>query len=156
MISAFSLVYTGYTLWSHSFDNNCEDELVDKASNEIYTDYVRKQGDNYITVLHTTEYYKNSDLKFSDGKPILLEDWLLGHYIVEFSDGTTEKLPVVYGQNIANCELKKKTMEYNRLVYMCLPVEMNGKTYFETIYKVNSEASVVGYKYAPVNEEANI
>ena len=80
----------------------------------------------------------------------------MGHYIVEFSDGTVEKLPVVYGQNIANQGLKKKTMEYNRLVYMCLPVEINGKTYFETIYRVNSQAQVTGFKYAPVNEEASV
>ena len=152
----YSLVYTGYTLWSHTFDNSVEDELVDRASKEVYKDFMSKQGDNFIKVIHTTDYYLDSNQKFSDGKPIILEDWLLGYYIVEFSDGTKEKLPVVYGQNIANQELKKKTIEYNRLVYMCLPVEVNDKTYFETLYKIKSKADIVSYKYVPYKENAYI
>ncbi len=152
----YSLVYTGYAMWSHTFDNPVEDEVVDKASKEIYNDFIRKQGDNYITVTHTTDYYLQSDKKFSDGTPIILEDWLLGHYIVEFSDGTEEKLPVIYGCNIGNDALKKKTMEYNRILYMCLPFYKDGKTYFETVYKVNSKGEIKGFKYVPVVQEANI
>lgn len=152
----YSLVYTGYTLWSHTFDNNAEDELVEKASKEVYNSFLSKQGKEYITVVHTTDYYKESDQKFSDGKPIILEDWLLGHYIAEFSDGSKEELPVIYGNNIGNVNTKKKTQEFNRILYMSLPCEKDNKTYYETAYKVNTDSDVVKFEYISVNNDAKI
>jgi len=152
----YALAYTAYTLWSHDFDNNVEDVLVEKASKKVYDSYLETLGDNYITAIHTTTHSKEIPKSFTDGKPIIDEDWVLGHYMVEFYDGTKEKLVVKYGNNIGNENLIKKSPEYNKIMYMTLPVEINGKVYFQTAYKVDSKAEVKEFEYIPVNADAKI
>lgn len=104
----YDLLYAALLFWSHTFDDSQKPILIEKAAAEsfrYFNTYFLPHSPHLIQITHSTDYFVPIKY-FCDGEYIDEKQYALGDYIVMYEDGTTVKLPVVYGKNISNCNLK--------------------------------------------------
>ena len=130
----FDLVYTSYTLWSKQYDDEMRGELFDKTAAELCRLTEKKiqlDTKHYIEFLHTTDYEIPYRV-FYDGDMIEDEKYILGYYLVKYTDGTEEKFDVKYGQDISGDHVEYNL--YNAALIEMLgrtkPIELDGKMYY--------------------------
>lgn len=132
----YSLISTAFVFWNSEYDSDSAGILYEKVKNELYRRYLRSLGEHYIEILHTTDMQINH-YSFYDGYYIVEEEWLLGHYLVSYEDGSSIKLPVLYGYNIDCCD-REDTLEglkRKEALGASIPVRFNGRTYYKTAYQ---------------------
>ena len=139
----FALVSTAYVFWSGTYDSDKSDAVRQRVKDELYGRYLRTLGEDRIEVTHTTEYFKPYNW-FYDGIYIVPEDWLIGHHEVEYTDGTTARLPIVYGYNIRTDNEKEasdsgsaeaRTTSYIEVLGASYPVMVGGRMFYKTAYR---------------------
>jgi len=130
----FSIAATAHIFWSHTYDNCDEAYVLEKTAKELSSRYADGLGNEIIKVKHTTNLDKEQPL-FYDGVYIVPEDWILGYYVIRYTDGTTQKLPVNYGYNIGCSGWEIHGENVKKLYGAAKPIEENGKIYYEASYK---------------------
>lgn len=103
----YSLLTTAWIFWSGEYDGHMRRQLHGMVETELYKRYLRTLGSDIIEVEHTTDHHAPYK-PFWCGYYIVPEDWLIGNHVVTYIDGTTIKLPVIYGYNIreGQCPVK--------------------------------------------------
>lgn len=140
----YSLLTTAYIFWNDKYDNSMSEVLHEKVKTELYNRYKDTLGDNIIELEHTTDYNKGYKA-FYDGYYIVPEDWVIGWHVVEYEDGTTANLPVVYGYNIRGNkktpvqslslgEVEANVSEDIEIIGAAYPVMYGEKVFYRTAY----------------------
>lgn len=97
----YSLLTTAKIFWSADYDSTEWKDVHEKVKDELYKRYKAALGESIIELEHTCD--KDIEYKpFYDGYYIVPEDWVIGNHVVTYTDGTTAKLPIIYGYNIRN------------------------------------------------------
>lgn len=130
----FDITSTAYALWSHNYDNDQKDMLLEKTRIEMQQQYYTSLGDNIIKIRHTTDFDKNQEV-FYDGVFIIPEEWIIGYYIVTYDDGTVVKLPVNFYYNIGCKDYDANSNKVHKLYGAGTPVVIEDKTHYETAYE---------------------
>ncbi len=130
----FDLVTTAYVFWSHNYDNCQKETLLNKARLEMQTRYNSTLGPSLIKIRHTTDFDKKQSV-FYDGVFIIPEEWIIGNYIVRYTDKTTERLPVNFYYNIGSRGYDTKANSIHKLYGAGTPIEYKGETWYETAYR---------------------
>lgn len=139
----FDLVTTAYVFWSGNYTDSERANLIEKTKRELYGRYKKSLGAHKIIEIdHTTDYKKDYCL-FYDGVFIVDEDWLLGHHVVKYADGTEAKLPVIYGYNIRSSEVDCESEDAYQVnlridnlepIGASYPYWKDGKVWYRTAY----------------------
>ena len=155
----FALISTAYAFWCEGFDSVENAWLAERVLNENYRRHYKGKN-NLITVVHTTDI-KIPYKPFYDG--VFIEDsvYLLGHYELTYSDGSTAMLPVKYGTNIATWGTADDqgvivpdaygNASCREVSGRTLPLTIDGKRFYECGYEnPYPEKRAIGIKYVPV------
>ena len=138
----FYLASTAYIFWNAEYDSPMREHVYDITKKELYRRYLRSLGDEKIEITHTTELSRPY-VSFYCGCYIVPEDDLIGWHIVTYEDGTTAKLPVIYGYNIRYA-YDKPTMAKSteaipdaaiEPIGASLPQKTGNKIFYKTAYK---------------------
>lgn len=160
-----NLIFGAFATWSKTYCNERKEEIRKKAYDEAFHyRYGNPSEKPYIKVVHTTPL--NIPYKvFYDG--VFIEDELyhMGNYKATYGDGTTELFEVKYGTNISSIALEVDgELEYDpedcldntaigEVSYSTLPVSINGKTYYKTLFSdPHPEKELVSFEYVPDTE----
>ena len=102
--------------WNHNYEDGDYETIRDKTFEYLYHyKYADAQGleakeshdghPAYVELIHTTDYFV--DFKFFvDGVFPEKEVYEIGQLVFEYEDGQTEKVPLTYGYNIGNKDVK--------------------------------------------------
>lgn len=150
----YNLVTTGYAFWSDTYDDSQRGALRDKAIKELYNRRNAKIK-HPIRVRHYANYILDHPAFWCG---IFIEDeiYVLGHYEVVYTDGTTAELPVKFGTNIGprSDVLKKNVTE---TIYSTLPIkETKGYTYEHLYENPYPEKTIDKIEYRPAAGKENI
>lgn len=130
-----SLISTAYAYWSKNYDTCDYKNIRTKTYEEMFENHERTLGKDLIYVTHTTDM-KIEHEPFYDGYFAVDDEWLLGYYNVEYSDGSKAKLPILYGYNICFDGYDMfDDYQIRECVGASLPVIKDGKTYYKAAYK---------------------
>lgn len=138
-----ALIFAAAAFWSHTYDTPDRDKMYRRAlqwSNELW----RRSLKNPLTICQTTDAYIKHKF-FYDGVFALDEECLLGWYVLEYADGTIEKLPVRYGFNIANdgthdgfCR-DVTSPDYDEVSHAAIPLEesrcADGRIWYSAVFE---------------------
>ncbi len=162
------LLFGAFALWSPSYQNNEQPEVLQKAFEEAFhLHYGNLSRTPYLIVTHTTPLqipYK----VFYDG--VFIEDsvYHMGNYQVTYADGSQVLLEVKYGSNISAqelpCALGSNQEGFNpasldesalgEVAYSTLPFRKEGKTWYRTAYRDPfPEKAVRSVNYLPDRPE---
>jgi len=144
----FEVMYAARMFWDNDYDDHMHDQVRDEALKELYrykhkaaleramSSNVAEDGCEYIKVLHTTDRRIEYKL-FYDGVFIEHDKYALGEYVVEYEDGSSAELPIVYGGNISNKDVswEKRDNLIIEVASSTLPLRVGDVTYYETIYR---------------------
>ena len=161
----YFLISTAYAFWCEDYDDDLSDFVSQKTMEEAYRrHYYGKK--NLIRVVHTTDHsipYK----VFYDG--VFIEDsiYLLGHYELSYSDGTSVRFPVKYGTNITGWDPSGSgefdipdccgTSSYREVCGSTLPERIDGKLWCECGYENPCpENTVIGFRYVPLYSKKDV
>ena len=134
-IQNFSLVYCSLAFWSSEYDNNLKNEFLHITERELYRRHCGSLGDNIIEAIHKTDM-KIEYKPFYDGLFIEDEKYVIGNYVVNYTDGTIALLPIKYGCNISNCEQKLcSELPAIEPIGAAKYVEIDNETYYMAAYK---------------------
>lgn len=164
----FSMIGTAYIFWSSEYDTPDSARVTDLTMKEAYRmHYKGKQ--NLIKVVHNAEtYFKYHP--FWCGDFIEDEVYVLGHYRLQYTDGTYVDFPVKYGTNIgASFDAKAlESTEYDpdsgsegsSLKEVCcttLPYQRNGVQVYECGFEnPYPEKQVESFAYVPCQGKESI
>ena len=114
--SLFAIGYNSLAVWGSSFDGNALTENIMLSSDAVYKymNYAQLHG-KHIRLTHSTDAVIDHNF-FHDGFVIIKEDYRIGDYEIKYTDGTSDILPIYWGQNIGNGRVcwdknKASTME---------------------------------------------
>lgn len=130
-----SLLAAAYAFFSEEFSEEDKEGLLARCFEEGYRCSTARLS-HPIEITHTTDHTMPFEHAW-DGIFITDEKYLLGHYVLTYTDGTVAQLPVRYGSHIG-CRVPKKTLggaEFTQLVYGVLPVEHRGAYAYRTAYE---------------------
>ena len=138
----FNLVSTAWIFWNGDYDTPKCAHVLEKTRALLYNRYKATLGENLIEITHATEYFEPFR-SFYDGRFIVDEEFHLGDHVVTYTDGSTAKLPVYYGYNIASSKTDLSAEEYaasgaaehKEPVGASLPIYENGALKFRAAYK---------------------
>lgn len=146
----FALIGTAYALWCDDYDYDNREPYIYATFAEAYRRHYENSR-NTITVLHTTDTdipYKY----FYDGVFIEDEVYMLGHYRLSYSDGSSVLLPVKYGTNITTCRPGEfcSSQALREVSGSCMPV-LCGNHYAYMCQYENPcpEKTIIGMLYEP-------
>ena len=112
----FGISYAYEMFWNHNYEDGDYETIRDKTFEYLYHyKYADAQGleakeshdghPAYVELIHTTDYFV--DFKFFvDGVFPEKEVYEIGQLVFEYEDGQTEKVPLTYGYNIGNKDVK--------------------------------------------------
>lgn len=166
----FNLIFGAYAMWSTEYD----DPMLPAVKKATFEECFRlKHGSlhpkGHIFITHTTSLCIPFH-SFYDGIFIEPEKYLLGHYEVEYTDGTTARLPVVYGENISYSGLKCDFGEgidnsgfddtvnlsenaLNEVSCTTIPCVKEGKTFYTAAFaNPHPDKKIASLSYAPVKD----
>jgi len=161
----YALIGTAYAFWCDDYDYDYRDVFSRRTMIEAYRRHYKGKK-NLIKVVHTTDL--NIPYKvFYDG--VFIEDsiYLLGHYQLSYSDGTSVSFPVKYGTNITTCDIAGGgefsipdccgSSSYKEVSSSTLPDIIDGKLYCECGYEnPYPEKTVVGFRYVPLEDKKDV
>ena len=148
------MLYNYVLFWNKNYNESSYDEVRNAIFEELYR-YKYKDIQkiaaksspgivNYIEITHTTD--KRIEYKyFVDGTFIEQDIYEIGEYVLQYTDGTESRIPIVYGQNISNKDViwDRVLDEYGvnyKLDYLLieatstsLPVRLDGTTFYKFI-----------------------
>ncbi len=151
----FDLIGTAYAFWCDDYDTDMERQpyFVDRAIREGFRRRVKNTA-NPLFVTHTTEGYIPHEY-FYDGIFIEDEVYLLGHYEIYYTDGTTARFPVKYGTNITTESIDDivTSETYQEMCGGTLPIALgNGKYAYTCVYEnPKPGVGICGFRYVPVD-----
>ncbi len=132
----FTLISTAYACWSKDYDDDKKPLQLEKCvreQNSYYRGIVLKEraDKSYIDVCHTTDYFKPYHW-FYDGDFVVEEEFRLGDYVIEYTDGSKVNEPVIYGKNISNnkLDITKHTSLYLNVSGATVPEKIDGDMYY--------------------------
>jgi len=170
----FDTAYNGMVFWDPDYDHDNLIETMKTVANDLYhwknqAALYGEQTSNYIKVLHTT----TRDMPFkmaADGVFLSKDESLLGYYVVTCHNGREAKIPLYYGESIANNDdrfdkpsgehetadgsVKSSVNTLKAVSYTALPVEMDGEVWYQAIYKIPNYAR--GFKITDVSFEQTV
>ena len=141
----FNLAAAAWTAWSDRYDSNMSAEITEKIMKVLYSNYKYSLGGDVLEIVHTTTYdrpYK----AFYDGVYIIPEDWAIGEYVINYTDGTKATLPITFGFNIRSCTesfsvsgdyalAEASTSGIVEIAGASIPMKIGEKTYYKAAYK---------------------
>ena len=160
----FNMAYNDILYWDGEY-NDADDRQFEGCVEEAFLNLFHYHygvgcgyAGKYIEVIHTTDC-KKKHRSFSDGVfaggAEYNKEYLLGEYVITYRDGTSEKVPVVWGENIG----AETTPWYGKAVeqeagagnpgqrsaridavlaetaFTSLPIQKNGKVYYRYLIK---------------------
>ncbi len=157
----YTLIGTAYVFWSSDYDTPDSSAVADHVLAEAYRMHY-KGMENLIRVTHNAQtYFKYHP--FWCGIFIEDEVYLLGHYRLTYTDGTTVEFPVKYGTNIGP-SLDAKELEnteydpesgsqgtsFREVSCTTLPKMVDGFAQYECCYEnPHPEKQVKSFVYVP-------
>ena len=154
-IQYFSLIATAYALCNSEYDSPMADELYDTALSEAHELYLRTVK-NRLTVVHRAHHF----IKY---KPFLCgifindDEYMLGEYLIEYTDGTYASLPVKLGTNIGPATAEERSASVRELSYSTIPHRVGDELYFKHSYENPSpERTIKSISYKPLPGKENI
>ena len=161
----FNLISASYAFWTEGYDSDAADWLSIRVTNEDYRRHYKGKK-NLIKVTHTTPLSIPFKV-FYDG--VFIEDsiYVLGHYEMTYSDGTSVTFPVKYGTNIStwgrlNTEGfiipdARGLTAYREVCGRTLPFEIDGKRYYECGFEnPYPEKTITGFRYIPAEGKEDV
>ncbi len=130
----YDLICASYSFWSHDYDDTKRDEVFRMGYEEsyrYYNKYYKEHSLDTIEIAHTTDLNLGYRRYYSAAR-VDEKDFKLGDYIVMYSDGTTAKLPVVFGDNISYC---KPSVDLMAEVSCTVQIIEGGMVYYKHIYE---------------------
>lgn len=146
----FDLVSGAYAFWCDDFERMGSEAQLDITAKELYR-FRNVEMRNPITVVHTTSHKIPFEL-FYDGVFITDTKYILGHYEVDYADGTTKTLPVKYGTNITADRFDDYTTEngFREVMYSALPRVLKDRFVYECTYESpHPDVPVTAFRYVP-------
>ncbi len=154
----FSLSYNTLAAWAADYDGYAKEENTFAAADAMYNyfNYDKLSG-RHLKILHTTDAVIDHDF-FYDGFVIVKEDYRIGDYDIEYTDGTHEMLPIYWGQNIGQTNAvwdKNKAQDFDgvavvKYIYEPIgesrPVVIDGKNYYEFVTPIEKDVKAVTLK----------
>ncbi len=147
----FDLVSGAYAFWCDDFERMGSAAQLDITAKELYR-FRNLEVTNPITVVHTTAHKIPFEL-FYDGVFITDTKYILGHYEVDYADGTTATLPVKYGTNITADSFDDYTTEnsFREVMYSALPRLLKDRFVYECTYESpHPNVPITAFRYVPV------
>lgn len=96
----FSVAYGSMMAWNRDFDENKREENTLAASHDLYEyHYANAMSGAYAEIVHGTDFVIPHDL-FVDGYCMDEAADKIGHYKIEYEDGTEDIYNIFYGLNI--------------------------------------------------------
>ena len=95
------LAYASMLFWKADADDDRYTEYLEFCFRDLYKLRTRAISGPYIEALHATSHAAPHETH-ADGVFIDYDKNTLGAYLVTYADGSETRLPIVYGQNIAN------------------------------------------------------
>lgn len=131
----FSLVAAALAFWNPDFEAMGEKAVLDAVLRETYR-LKRAKVKEPLLIRHTTPHKIEFDY-FYDGVFIEDETYLLGEYLVSYTDGTTARLPVKYGTHIGSEHFEDYLHEegFRELSYGTLPLRHRNGWVYECPYE---------------------
>ncbi len=109
-----AMVYNEAYYWDNTYDDNDDNEYAKRVSRMFDAlwhyryNKLLKNPDSFVEVVHTTNnsvrYREFSDGVFPDGEAFRKE-YLVGSYVIKYTDGTTQTEDIFYGQQIINRDI---------------------------------------------------
>lgn len=163
-----NLVFGAYTLWSTDYDNDQRSKVMKAAFEECFhLKFGNLEDKPYVTVTHTTEAMFNYH-PFWCGGFIDKDQYTLGKYCLEYTDGEKVYFDVVYGENISSdktpyiiddedsAEFDDVTLSESALSevsYSTIPSKADGKTYYTTAFlNPHPEKEIKEFTYQPIQD----
>lgn len=182
----FNMAYNDILYWDNEYDDtndsqfeNCVEEAFLNLFHYHYGVASNYAG-RYIEVIHTTDYTRNhrsfSDGVFAGGAEYN-KDYLLGEYVISYCDGTTDKIPVIWGENISASttpwygkNIEQEASDGNpgqrsvridavlaETAYTTLPMQSNGKVYYRYLIKKTSHKKQISdIEFMVVNNDIKV
>jgi len=170
----FELAFDNILFWDKSFSDNYFLDYADISFGSLYR-YKHRSALNdapgaYIRVTHTTDRFLKT--KYYTSELLDPNRYDMGAYVVTYQDGSTAKLPVVYGENIScsdlawidpsdqdiqswldrtqNDKLRFVSPSIRGVAYTTLPVREGRETWYTTVFaNPFPEKTVVSLAYQP-------
>lgn len=153
----FNVVFSYYMLWGRDYDDDKYEHVRNAALAELYryrSEVLVAEPDSdsdsheikLLEITHTTDR-NTKHRSFVDGVFVDPEVDHLGDYIVDYADGTSVRIPIVYGENIgprdASWDVVPGDPPYKYRVderlaetsYRTLPIKDGGYTYYRFIWR---------------------
>jgi len=165
----YSLVSGAYALWSPDYDNDQLPKIRRKSFEECFHLKNGNPTKGQLLLTHTTDRYIPFR-PFNDGWFIEREKYLLGQYRVDYDDGYTAYLDVIYGENVASdalrCDFDNEIdntrfddtvnlseNELNEVSYSTLPCTHDGKTFYTTAFAdPHPESPIRSITFEPIGD----
>lgn len=98
--SLFAVGYNALAAWGGGFDGHAITENTMLAADAVYK-YRNYEtlSKKHLKIVHNTDAVIDHSF-FYDGFVIVKEDYRIGDYEIEYTDGTVDILPIYWGQNI--------------------------------------------------------
>lgn len=137
----FNILYNAHVGWNEDYDDDRMQEVQDRTLSELNRFYRNailnlKPEKKYLTIDHTTDLYMPYR-RFWDGYFVTESDYVIGHYVITYADGTVHKEAVRYGASIGNESMDRITFS-NELVQvsgMTVPWVLEGKTWYKWTFE---------------------
>ena len=153
----FSLISTAYAFWCDDFGSLGKDAVLKLTAEESYRKKLARIK-NPLTITHTTPHSMKYNC-FYDGVFIVDSEYLLGNYVITYSDGTEATLPVKFGTNIGSYEYEdyKNSPSFREVTYSTLPVRYKKGFAYKALYEDPSpDKAIVGIRYLPLDTKKDI
>lgn len=153
----YNVVFSYWMLWGRGYDDDQYQQVRDAALAELYRygngAAMAEAGSDcgaseieYLEIIHTTD--RNAKHRaFSDGVFIDREADHLGDYLVDYADGTSTRIPILYGENVGPRDASwdvvpgdppfkyRADSRLAEVSYRTLPVRDGGHTYYRFIWR---------------------
>lgn len=153
----FALISSAYAFWHLGFGKLSREEKLHLTSRELYR-LKRIKIKNPLTVTHTA--YHNMKYKwFYDGIFIVDENFLLGEYVLRYSDGECARLPVKFGTNIGAYKYDDYLNEaaFREVMYTTMPERFGAGFAYECVYEdPRPDGELVGITYEPKSGKEDV
>lgn len=134
-LQTFHLIYSAYAYWCHDYDDDMRDEIFKKTISEICQlteERLQIDKSHYIEFIHNTNWYIPYKT-FYDGVMIEDEKYIIGFYVITYTDGTTKQVELKYGRDISNCNVLDSYFnpEMIEMIGRTQPLLLDGKMYYK-------------------------
>lgn len=146
-----SLAYAALLFWKDGMNDDKYQEALQFCFQDLFhLRNLEQLQQPHVEILHTTTHFRPY-ITHADGVFIEYAADTIGSYIVEYEDGSTFEVPIVYGQNISN-----KDRKWNRSIGEPTGgADMGGDSDSADYecYTYDSLLTCVGYSTLPVQQE---